>query len=212
MQGRISWATIGALLLAAIFVAATVQTIDFPLGTLGDEWAKIDAVRTGNNRYYHPLLMIEMTQFANLFAGARDLQAIVEVGRACAALAGGLLVFATYWLGRLVLPELGALAAAAATAATPIVTVHARIMKEDIFVAPFLILGLAALSSFCKTQRRCARSSSAPMPGSPPEQNISARCSCRSRSARSCSFQARAPNGASVACSPSPALPSSSSC
>jgi 4-amino-4-deoxy-L-arabinose transferase-like glycosyltransferase len=145
MQGRISWATLGALLLAAVFVAATWTTIDFPLGTLGDEWAKIDAVRTGNNRYYHPLLMIEVGQFANLFAGARDLQDIVEVGRACAALAGGLLVFATYWLARLVLPELGALAAAVATAATPIVTVHARIMKEDIFVAPFLILGLAAL-------------------------------------------------------------------
>lgn len=145
MQGRISWATLGALLLAAVFVAAIWTTIDFPLGTLGDEWAKIDAVRTGNNRYYHPLLMIEVGQFANLFAGARDLQDIVEVGRACAALAGGLLVFATYWLGRLVLPELGALAAAVATAATPIVTVHARIMKEDIFVAPFLILGLAAL-------------------------------------------------------------------
>jgi 4-amino-4-deoxy-L-arabinose transferase-like glycosyltransferase len=145
MLGRISWATICALLLSAMFVAAILTTINFPLGTLGDEWAKIDAVLTGNNRYYHPLLMIEVAQFANLFAGARDLQAVVEVGRACAAFAGGLLVFATYWLGRLVLPELAALAAAAATAATPIVTVHARIMKEDIFVAPFLILGLAAL-------------------------------------------------------------------
>ena len=145
MQGRISWATLCAVFLAAVFVAAIWTTIGFPLGTLGDEWAKIDAVRTGNNRYYHPLLMIEVTQFANLFAGARDLQAIVEVGRACAAVAGGLLVFATYWLARLVLPELGALAATFATAATPIVTVHARIMKEDIFVAPFLILGLAAL-------------------------------------------------------------------
>jgi hypothetical protein len=62
------------------------------LGTLGDEWAKIDGVRTGNNRYYHPLLIIEVTQFANLFAGARDRQAIVEVGRACAAFAGCLLV------------------------------------------------------------------------------------------------------------------------
>ena len=144
MQGRISWATLCTLFLAAVFVAAIWTTIGFPLGTLGDEWAKIDAVRTGNNRYYHPLLMIEVTQFANLFAGARDLQAIVEVGRTCAALAGGLLVFATYWLARLVLPELGALAATFATAATPIVTVHARIMKEDIFVAPFLILGLAA--------------------------------------------------------------------
>ena len=138
-----SWATLCALLL--VFVAAIWTTIDFPLGTLGDEWAKIDAVRTGNNRYYHPLLMIEVTQFANLFAGARDLQSIVEVGRACAALAGGLLVFTTYWLARLVLPELGALAATFATAATPIVTVHARFMKEDIFLAAFLILGLAAL-------------------------------------------------------------------
>ena len=130
MQGRIPGPPC-ALFLAAVFVAAIWTTIDFPLGTLGDEWAKIDAVRTGNNRYYHPLLMIEVTQFANLFAGARDLQAIVEVGRACAALAGGLLVFATYWLARLVLPDLGALAATFAMAATPIVTVHARIMKED---------------------------------------------------------------------------------
>ena len=73
----------------------------------------------GNNRYYHPLLIIEVTQFANLFAGARDLQSIVEVGRACAAFAGCL--SSCYWLARLVLPELGALAATFATAATPIV-------------------------------------------------------------------------------------------
>ena len=90
MQGRISWATLCALFLAAVFVAAIWTTIGFPLGTLGDEWAKIDAVRTGNNRYYHPLLMIEVTQFANLFAGARDLQSIVEVGRACAVVTANL--------------------------------------------------------------------------------------------------------------------------
>jgi len=106
---------------------ATLRTIDFPLGTIGDEWGKIDAVSTGNNRYYHPLLMIEVTQVANLFAQARDLQSVVDVGRACAAFAGGLLVFATFWLARLVLPDLGALAAAAA---------------EDVFIAPFLILAL----------------------------------------------------------------------
>lgn len=123
-------------------LAAIWTTIDFPLGTLGDEWAKIDGVRTGNNRYYHPLLIIEVTQFANLFAGARDRQAIVEVGRACAAFAGCLLV-------------LLACAAGAARARRPGSNicdggnanrqVHARIMKEDIFVAPFLILGLAEL-------------------------------------------------------------------
>jgi hypothetical protein len=142
MQGRISWATLCALFPAAVFVAAIWTTIDFPLGTLGDEWAKIDGVRTGNNRYYHPLLIIEVTQFANLFAGARDRQAIVEVGRACAAFAGCLLV-------------LLASAAGAARARRPGSNicdggnanrqVHARIMKEDIFVAPFLILGLAEL-------------------------------------------------------------------
>ena len=127
MRGWISWASLCALLLAAILVVATLRTIDFPLGTIGDEWGKIDAVRTDNNRYYHPLLMIEVTQVANLFAQARDLQSVVDVGRACAAFAGGLLVFATLWLARLVLPDLGALAAAAA---------------EDIFIAPFLILAL----------------------------------------------------------------------
>jgi Dolichyl-phosphate-mannose-protein mannosyltransferase len=145
MPRRVSWPVIAALLLAAIAVAATFGAIGYPLGTLGDEWAKIDAVRTGNNRYYHPLLMIELTQAANLFLQASDLQSIAEVGRLSAALAGGLLVFATFRLARLVLPDFAALAATAATAATPLVTVHARIMKEDIFLAPCLILGLAAL-------------------------------------------------------------------
>ena len=145
LSQRVPWATIAALLIAGASVVATLQTIDFPLGTLGDEWAKIDAVRTGNNRYYHPLFMIELTQVVNLFAGARDLQPIVEVGRACAAFAGGLLVFATFRLARLVLPDIPALAASAATAMVPLVTVHARIFKEDIFVAPFLLLALATL-------------------------------------------------------------------
>jgi 4-amino-4-deoxy-L-arabinose transferase-like glycosyltransferase len=35
--------------------------------------------------------------------------------------------------------------AAAVTAATPLVTVHARIFKEDIFLAPLVVLALAAL-------------------------------------------------------------------
>jgi predicted acyltransferase len=72
LSQRVPWATIAALLIAGASVVATLQTIDFPLGTLGDEWAKIDAVRTGNNRYYHPLFMIELTQVVNLFACNRS--------------------------------------------------------------------------------------------------------------------------------------------
>jgi 4-amino-4-deoxy-L-arabinose transferase-like glycosyltransferase len=70
---------------------------------------------------------------------------LAELGRLFSALAGGLLVFGTFSLARLVLPDVPALAAAAATAATPLVSVHARILKEDIFVAAFLVLALAAL-------------------------------------------------------------------
>lgn len=145
MRTRVSWATMAALLLAAISVAATLSVIDFPLGTLGDEYVKLQAVRTGRYNYFHPLVMIDLAQAATLVVQAPDLQSLVELGRFCSALAGGLLVFATFKLARLVLPDLPALAVAAATAATPLVTVHARIFKEDIFVAAFIVLALAAL-------------------------------------------------------------------
>jgi hypothetical protein len=53
MPGRVSWASLAALLLAAISVVATLSVIDFPLGTLGDEYAKLEAVRTGRYNYFH---------------------------------------------------------------------------------------------------------------------------------------------------------------
>ena len=118
MQGRISWATLCALFPAAVFVAAIWTTIDFPLGTLGDEWAKIDGVRTGNNRYYHPLLIIEVTQFA-ICSPARAIDRPLSRSGGLARRSPA--VSSCYWLARLVLPELGALAATFATAATPIV-------------------------------------------------------------------------------------------
>jgi 4-amino-4-deoxy-L-arabinose transferase-like glycosyltransferase len=55
------------------------------------------------------------------------------------------MVFATFNLARLVLPDLPALAAAAASAVAPLLVVHTRLFKEDIFVAAFLVLALAAL-------------------------------------------------------------------
>jgi 4-amino-4-deoxy-L-arabinose transferase-like glycosyltransferase len=133
-----------ALLLVAISIVATLSAIDFPLGTLGDEHAKVEAVTTGRTNYFHPLLMIELAQAASLIVQPQDPQSVVELGRLCGALAGGLLVFATFRLARLVLPDLAALAAAA-MAATPLVTVHARIFKEDIFLAPLVVLALATL-------------------------------------------------------------------
>ena len=144
MHGRIAWATLAALLLAVISVGDSLGAIDFPFGTIGDVYAKVQAVTTGRTNYFHALLMIELAQGASLIVQPQGSQSLVEVGRLCAALAGELLVFATFRLARLVLPT-SRLWRRRLTAATPLVTVHARIFKEDIFLAPLVVLALAAL-------------------------------------------------------------------
>jgi hypothetical protein len=150
MRARISWATMpwatmAALLLAAITVAVTLNLIDYPLGVAWDELVKLRGVRTGRYAYYHPLFMIDLAQAAALVLQPLDLPSLAQLARVLGALAGGVMVFATFSLARLVLPALPALAAAAATAATPLFVVHARLFKEDIFVSAFLVLTLAAL-------------------------------------------------------------------
>jgi hypothetical protein len=117
----------------------------FPLGVHVVEHFKVDSVLRGPINFFHALLMIDLVRAANAFIGLITPQSIVELGRSFAALAGGALVIATFILGRLVLPGWIACVAAAATLATPLITVHARYFKEDIFVAPFIVLTLAAL-------------------------------------------------------------------
>ena len=145
MPERTSWATLCAILISILFVAAILTTIDYPLGVAWDEFVKLRGINTGNYRYYHPLFMIDVAQAAALLAQPPDLSSLAYLARVLAALAGGVMVFATFSLARLVLPDLPSLAAAAATAVTPLVTVHARLFKEDVFVAAFLMLALGAL-------------------------------------------------------------------
>jgi len=145
MRARISWATLAAILLAAVSVAVTLHLIDYPLGAAWDEFVKLRGVSTGRYHYYHPLFMIDLAQAAALVVQPPDLGSLAQLVRIINALASGVMVFATFMLARLVLPALPSLAAAAATAATPLFVVHARIFKEDIFVATFLLLALATL-------------------------------------------------------------------
>jgi hypothetical protein len=145
MPSRNVWAILAAFLLAAIFAAALLHTLDYPYGVAWDERIKMRGAMTGRYYYYHPLVMIDLAQGAGWLLQAEALESFVEIGRVLSVLAGGLLVFGTFMLARLVVPDLPALAAAAATAAAPLVTVHARIFKEDIFLAAFLVLGFAAL-------------------------------------------------------------------
>jgi hypothetical protein len=144
MRVRISWATLAAVLVAAISVAVTLHLIDYPLGAAWDELVELRGVSTGRYRYYYPLFMSDLAQAVALVVQPQDLPSLAQLLRILGALASGVIVFATFTLARLVLPALPSPAAAAA-AATPLFIVHARIFKEDIFVATFLLLALAAL-------------------------------------------------------------------
>jgi hypothetical protein len=150
LSQRVPWATIAALLIAALSVLATLRAIDFPLGTIGDEFSKVSAMQGAGN-FLHPLLMVHLARAAGALSSAVEPQALAEVGRVCAAIFGGVFIFATFMQARLVLPAWLAVVSAAVTAATPLVTVHARIFKEDIFVASFVVLGLLALIRLLKT-------------------------------------------------------------
>ncbi len=138
-------ATIAVVILAAAGVTAWLSAVDFPLGTHPDEPAKVAAVLGAPAADFHPILMIQLVRAANILLGWTDPQSLVELGRAFAALAGGALIVATFFLARLVLPASSSFAVAAATLATPLISVHARYFKEDIFVAPFVVLALIAL-------------------------------------------------------------------
>jgi hypothetical protein len=142
---KIDHATIAVVILAAAGVTAWLSAVDFPLGTHPDEPAKVAAVLGVPAADFHPILMIQLARAANIFLGWTDPQSLVELGRTFAALAGGALIVATYLLARLILPASSSFAVAAATLATPLISVHARYFKEDIFVAPFVVLALVAL-------------------------------------------------------------------
>ena len=142
---------IAAFSIAAVLGGILLGRLDFPLGTSPDEIAKVRAILDGNNPSYHPVLMLEVVRVARAWKAATTPQSIAELGRACAAVAAGIAVFASFLLAREVLPKLTALAATAAVAVVPLMTVHARYFKEDVFMLPFLLLALIALI-------RCLRS------------------------------------------------------
>jgi hypothetical protein len=140
---------------AAAFVAAivlaVVATVTFylnpqvPLGVPWDEPGKVSQILRNDNNFYHPILMLQIVRLANLWFAATDPVRVLDLGRTMAAASGGLLVFATIVLARRVMEDSAALGAGVLTAVAPLTVLHSQLFKEDIFVAPWLILGLLAL-------------------------------------------------------------------
>ena len=140
---RTSW------LVAAVFAAAAatvyVMIADWPFGTHIDEVKKARFIVSGEQDFYHPILMLQLARLANYFVGYTEPTDAIAVGRTFSGIFGGLLVFATFVLGRMVLRPTTAIAAALAVAVTPLVAIHATFLKEDIYLAAATTFALAAL-------------------------------------------------------------------
>ena len=131
--------------LAVVAALAYDAIPDLPLAPQSDEPKKADFVLTGRQDFLQPLLLVQTVRLANLVARYADQLAVVELGRTVAAMFGGLTVLATIVLARRVVAWPLALAAGLIAAVTPLVAFHAQLLKEDIFLAPWVLFALAAL-------------------------------------------------------------------
>ena len=133
------------LMLMGTSVALFSWNAGFPLGYHIDEVKKVDFVLTGNQDFRQPILMLELARAVNGAVGTDDPQRLIEICRAIVAVCGMLLVGATYLLGRLFLSAPAAGFAAAITAVTPLIAVHAHYFKEDILLTLCLLLALVCM-------------------------------------------------------------------
>jgi len=118
---------------------------DLPIAPQSDEPKKADFALEGRQDFLQPLLLLQTVRLANLVARRTDQLAVLELGHTVAALFGGLAVLATIVLAQRVAGRGLALAAGLIAAVTPLIAFHAQLLKEDIFLTPWLLFGLAAL-------------------------------------------------------------------
>ena len=119
---------------------------DLPLAPQSDEPKKADFILEGRQDFLQPLLLLQtgLRPRQPLRAGTPTKSRWSGLGVPIAAVFGGLTVLATIVLARRVVGRGFALAAGLLAATTPLVAI-AQLLKEDIFVAPWLLLALAAL-------------------------------------------------------------------
>ena len=144
---------IAAVLLA---IAATLLfhlAPSLPLGVAFDEPLKVGFVLNGKQNFGHPILMLQIIRFVDFLTGSANQASAVYFGRLAAAASGGLLVFSATALARRAVGDFAALGAGVLTAVAPLTVLHAQLIKEDIFVAPWLILGVLALDHLVATPR-----------------------------------------------------------
>jgi 4-amino-4-deoxy-L-arabinose transferase-like glycosyltransferase len=97
MRVRISWATLAAVLLAAVSVAVTLHLIDYPLGAAWDELVKLRGVSTKEDIFVATFLLLALATLIRL---------LQEPAPHCAILLGLLIGCAagSKYIGALILP------------------------------------------------------------------------------------------------------------
>ena len=134
---------ISAVLLGIAAAAAYHLAPSLPFGVAFDEKLR--------KNFQHPLLMLQIVRAAVLATGAVGKRASSNSGASPPRSPAALFVFSACALARCAMGDVAALGAGLLTAVAPLTVPHAQLFKEDIFLAPWLILGLYALDRLIET-------------------------------------------------------------
>lgn len=140
-----AWLVAAALaVVLAGSLALNLHQNGFPLGYHFDEPRKVRFIQQHVQNFFHPVLMLQVGRLAAAFVQPADAQSVVEMGRSLTALFATLNVLASFLLFRRIAGPWTGLATAAAVAVMPGLVVHAHYLKEDLYLAPLLMLSLHA--------------------------------------------------------------------
>lgn len=144
-SAREAWLVAAALaLVLAGSLALNLHQNGFPLGYHFDEPRKVRFIQEHVQNFFHPVLMLQVARLAAFVVEPGDAQSVAELGRALTALFATLNVLASFLLFRRIAGPWTGLATAAAVAVMPGLVVHAHYLKEDLYLAPLLMLSLHA--------------------------------------------------------------------
>ncbi|MFC1742710.1 ArnT family glycosyltransferase [Candidatus Riflebacteria bacterium] len=142
--------TISILGIIALSLFLNLWHNDFPLGYHVDEMKKTSFILTGRQDFKHPILMLNIVRFVNLFLKIKDPQKIVELGRSITGIFATMAVLVFFLIARSLLPHPFDLFVALAWGTSPILVVHAHYLKEDVLFLFFALLSLYTFLSLVK--------------------------------------------------------------
>jgi len=130
---------------------------NFMLGFHVDEPIKVNEIISGDFNYFHPLLMVGVTDLVVLILGVNDPQIIVEVGRWLTALVAAAGVTAMFALLRQRIKEETSLILILAVSITPLLAIHAHYLKEDCWLFAFCVFTLLTFVRLASAPNSAAR-------------------------------------------------------